>query len=57
VYFSKEVSLSLGYRVWWNRMIDGTWKNHLVDGSSSSFPLTEFQSLRHGFTAGLNFSF
>lgn len=57
VYFSKEVSLNLGYRVWWNRMLDGTWKNHLVDGSSSSFPLTEFQSIRHGFTAGLNFAF
>lgn len=57
VYFSKEVSLSLGYRVWWNRMLDGTWKNHLTDGSSSSFPLTEFQSIRHGFTAGLNFAF
>lgn len=57
VSFSKEFSLNAGYRVWWNRMIDGTWKNHLTDGSSSSFPLREFQSIRHGFTLGINYTF
>jgi hypothetical protein len=57
VYFTRQLSFNLGYRVFYNRMIDGTWKNHLTDGSSSTFPLHEFQSLRHGITAGLNFTF
>lgn len=57
VRFTKEFSLNVGYRVWWNRLLDGTWKNHPTDGSSSSFPLTEFQSIRHGVTAGLNVVF
>ncbi len=57
VYFSKALSGQVGYRVWWNRMIDGTWKNHLADGRSFSFPLTEMESLRHGLTASLSYSF
>lgn len=57
VYFTKTLSGQVGYRVWWNRMIDGTWKNHLADGRSFSFPLTEMESLRHGLTAGINYSF
>lgn len=57
VNFSKEFSLNVGYRVWWNRMLDGTWKNHLTDGSSESFPLREFQSIRHGVTLGLTYTF
>jgi hypothetical protein len=57
VYFSKEFSFNVGYRVWWNRMLDGTWKNHPISGSSSSVPLTEFQSLRHGVTLGIAYTF
>jgi hypothetical protein len=57
LYITKHLALQVGYRVWWNRMIDGTWKNHLADGRSFSFPLTEMQSLRHGLTAGLTFNF
>jgi hypothetical protein len=57
VYFTRSLFGHVGYRVWWNRMIDGTWKNHLADGRSFSFPLTEMESLRHGFTAGLAYSF
>ncbi|MGQ0694200.1 MAG: hypothetical protein ACT4OL_01320 [Nitrospiraceae bacterium] len=57
VSFTKTLSGHVGYRVWWNRMIDGTWENHLADGQSFSFPLTEFQSLRHGLTAGINYTF
>jgi hypothetical protein len=53
----KGFSFKVGYRVWWNRMIDGTWENHLADGRSFSFPLTEFQSLRHGVTVGINYTF
>jgi hypothetical protein len=54
--FTKNIGLNVGYRVWWNRMIDGNVTFHGVSGSSE-FPLTEFQSIRHGFTAGLNFIF
>jgi hypothetical protein len=57
VYFTKSLSAQVGYRVWWNRMIDGTWTSHLADGRSSSFPLVEMESLRHGLTAGINYSF
>jgi hypothetical protein len=57
VYFTKALSGQVGYRVWWNRMIDGTWKNHLSDGRSFSFPLVEMESLRHGLTASLSYSF
>ena len=54
--FTKNVGLNVGYRVWWNRMYDGNVTFHNV-GSSQEFPLTQFQSLRHGLTAGLNFTF
>lgn len=57
LYFTQRLSLNVGYRLFWNRMIDGTWKSHGADGSSSTFPLREMQSLRHGVTAGLNFTF
>lgn len=54
--FTKNVGLNVGYRVWWNRMIDGNVTFHGA-GGSSEFPLTEFQSIRQGLTAGLNFTF
>ena len=57
VYITKSLSAQVGYRVWWNRMIDGNWTSHLADGRSSTFPLVEMESLRHGLTAGINYSF
>jgi hypothetical protein len=57
VYFTKSLFGHVGYRVWWNRMIDGTWKSHLANGQTFSFPLVEMESLRHGLTAGLAYSF
>lgn len=57
LHVSKYLAVQVGYRVWWNRMIDGTWKSHSANGQSISFPLTEMQSLRHGLTAGLTLSF
>ena len=54
--FTKNVGLNVGYRVWWNRMLDGDATFHGVSGSSE-FPLTQFQSVRQGLTAGLNFTF
>lgn len=47
---------NVGYRVWWNHAVDGNVTFHGVSGSSE-FPLTQFQALRHGLTAGLNFTF
>ncbi len=57
VHFTRWLSARVGYRVWWNRLIDGTWDSHRADGRSASFPLTEFQSLRHGLTAAITASF
>jgi hypothetical protein len=54
--FTKNVGLNVGYRVWWNRMLDGDVTIRGVTGSSE-FSLTEFQSFRHGLTAGLNITF
>ena len=54
--FTKSVGLNFGYRVWWNHAVDGTVTIHGTSGSSE-YPLTQFDSLRHGLTAGLNFTF
>ncbi|HSQ50894.1 MAG TPA: hypothetical protein VLL94_06460 [Nitrospiraceae bacterium] len=51
-----NVFLNVGYRVWWNRAIDGDATFHGVSGSSE-FPMTQFESFRQGLTAGLNFTF
>jgi len=53
----KNIFLNVGYRVWWNYAIDGDVKFHNVGAPSDSFPLTQFQSIRQGLTAGLNFTF
>ena len=53
----RNLFLNVGYRLWWNYMIDGTLTNHPVGGPSESFPLTQFQSYRHGLTAGINYVF
>lgn len=57
LHLTRWLAAQVGYRVWWNRLIDGTWESHLADGRSASFPLTEFQSLRHGLTAAITASF
>ena len=50
--------LTGGYRVWWNRVLaNDQWKIYGADGSSATAPLTQFQSLRHGPTIGLTYSF
>jgi hypothetical protein len=53
----KNLFLSGGYRVWWNHAVDGTATFHNVGAPSDSFPLTQFQSLRQGWTFGLNYTF
>ena len=53
----KNLFFNVGYRVWWNHAVDGTVTFHNAGAPSDSFPLTQFQSLRHGLTAGLNFTF
>ncbi|MCP9440466.1 MAG: hypothetical protein NNA20_06095 [Nitrospira sp.] len=57
VSLTSSFSGYVGYRVWWNRLIDGTWKGHQADGRSFSYPLTEMESLRHGLTAGILYRF
>ena len=53
---TKSIGLNVGYRVWWNHAVDGTVTFHGTSGTSE-YPLTQFDSLRHGLTAGLNFTF
>src|SRR5215217_6162264 len=47
---TRNLALTGGYRVYWNRTYHGTWENHPVGGPSDTAPLTEFQTLRHGAT-------
>jgi hypothetical protein len=54
---TNHLAANVGYRVYYNRMFDGDLTVHPAVGSSASFPLTQFESLRHGFTAGLSFLF
>jgi len=53
----KNFFASVGYRIWWNRMIDGNVTFHNSNGTSDEFPLTELQTFRQGLTFGLNYSF
>jgi hypothetical protein len=53
---TKNIGLNVGYRVWWNHAVDGIVTFHGPSGSSEH-PLAQFDSLRHGLTAGLNFTF
>jgi hypothetical protein len=57
VMIVKNLFASVGYRVWWNRMVHGNVTFHNASGLSDEFPLTEFQTFRHGLTFGLNYSF
>jgi hypothetical protein len=54
---TKHLAANLGYRLYYNRVLDGDLTVHPVAGSAESFPLTQFESLRHGFTAGLSLLF
>lgn len=50
--------LTGGYRVFWNRVLVGDqWKLYGSDGSSATASLNQFQTLRHGPTIGLTYSF
>jgi hypothetical protein len=57
VMIIRNLYANVGYRVWWNRTLDGHVTFHGANGMSDEFPLTEFQSFRHGLTFGLNYSF
>lgn len=56
VMLAKSLAFNVGYRVWWNHAVDGTATFHGTT-STTEYPLTQFDSLRHGLTAGLNFTF
>lgn len=54
----ERLYLTGGYRIWWNRVVvNDQWKLYGADGSVATAPLTEFQTLRHGPTVGLTYSF
>lgn len=54
---TKNIAVNAGYRLYYNRVLSGELTTHPVSGSSESFPLTQFESLRHGVTAGLSVIF
>ncbi len=54
---TRNLAANLGYRLYYNRMLSGDLTVHPVAASAESFPLTQFESLRHGFTAGLSVLF
>ena len=54
---TNNLAANLGYRLYYNRVVSGDLTIHHVAGSSDSFPLTQFESLRHGFTASLSLIF
>jgi hypothetical protein len=54
---TRNLAANLGYRLYYNRMFSGDLTVHPAVGSSASFPLTQFESMRHGFTAGLSLVF
>lgn len=54
---TRNLALTGGYRVFWNRTYTGTWESHPIGAASQSAPLREFQTLRHGATIGLTASF
>ena len=56
VMLAKSLAFNVGYRVWWNHAVDGTATFHGTT-ATSEYPMTQFDSLRHGLTAGLNFTF
>jgi len=55
--FFRNFYANVGYRLWWNRTVDGTVTFHNAIGGSDEFPLTELQSFRHGVTFGISYSF
>ena len=54
---TNHLAANLGYRLYYNRVLSGDLTVYPAAGSSDSFPLTQFESLRHGFTAGLSLIF
>ena len=52
-----NLAANLGYRMYYNRVLTGHLTAHPATGPSESFSLTQFESLRHGFTASLNLTF
>ncbi len=53
----KGLFLKVGYRYWWNRVSDGTWKNFPVGAPSETFNLNEFENVRQGLTIGATYVF
>jgi len=49
--------LNAGYRFYWNYLLDGNLTVYPVGTPSVSVPLTEFQTMRYGFTLGLSHTF
>lgn len=49
--------LSAGYRFWWTRVTDEDWELFGANGASLSANLNEFETIRHGPTVGILYTF
>lgn len=54
---TRNLALTGGYRVMWNRTYYGRWESHPIGNGAVTAPLTEFQTIRHGVIVGLTGSF
>ncbi|GKS58199.1 hypothetical protein YTPLAS18_17260 [Nitrospira sp.] len=52
-----QLFLDVGYRFWWNQVLDGQWENFPVGGGGVEVPLREFRSTRQGLTLALRYRF
>jgi hypothetical protein len=57
IMLTRNLSLTGGYRVMWNRTYWGKWESHPIERGSDTAPLNEFQTIRHGVIVGLTGSF
>jgi hypothetical protein len=55
--FTKHIAANVGYRLYYNRTLFGDLTVHSASSGNGSYPLTQFESLRHGLTAGLTVLF
>ncbi len=53
----KGLFLKVGYRYWWSRVSDGTWKNFPRTSPPETFNLNEFENIRQGLTFGATYMF
>jgi len=55
--FTSQLSINLGYRLWWNSVKNGDVTVYPVGAQALTINLKEFQTYRHGVILGLRYIF